>query len=288
MKPDIESPKRRAAQQLPPSVLPLYTFDNYRDYLLYLIEVRKDVKGLKARLAEAASCQPSYLAQVLTGTASFSIDQLRGVSRYLNLSDTEWDYLRELGIMERAGSQDLRDDCKRRLRELRERANNGERQGASAGSGPQAEDLIWYTSNWLAMVVNTAIQSRAMRTPQAIARKIGVASSQVLEVMKDLEARGFVENTGGEWRTAIKENLYLGRIGYAQAFRNTWYMRGLLRMSQGYKGGCQTGAVFCLKREEFDELRTRVTEEYRKFFSSLPPETDGDVVAFYAVDLFEV
>ena len=88
---ELEDPKRRAKPQLPPAVILIHTFDNYRDYLLYLVEVRKDVKGIRSRLAEAASCQRSYLTQVLAGTASFSIDQLRGISRYLSLSDPDWD-----------------------------------------------------------------------------------------------------------------------------------------------------------------------------------------------------
>lgn len=287
---DKDPHRRGQPPQLPPVVIPIHTFENYRDYLLYLIEVRKEVKGIRSRLAEAASCQPSYLTQVLAGTASFSIDQLRGISRYLSHSDPEWDYLRELGIMERAASHELREDCRRRLRQMREQASGADRQGASAqpaGQGPTPEDLSWYTSNWLAMLVNTAVQSKALRTPQAIARKAGLPAAQVIEAMKELEGRGFVVNKGGEWRTTTEDNMYLGRAGYSLAFRTTWFLRGQALKGQGYKGGSQIGAVFCLTRAEYDELRTRLTAEFRRFFSSLPPETAGDVIAYYGIDLFE-
>lgn len=275
---------------LRPAFTPLMAFDTYREYLLYLIEVRKDVKGIRTRLAEAASCQPSYLTQVLSGTASLSMDQLRGIARYLELSDAEWDYLRELGILDRAASAELRADCLRRLQRLREmEKRDGEPvEPLSPAVRPTTEDIHWYVSHWAATAICAAVHSRVLRTPEAIAKKLGLPTTQALELMKELETRGFLaRGLKGEWRASLSKSLFLGRERYVPAFRGDWFSRGQRLVSLGYKGGCQLGGVICLPREEYDALRAHLTAEFRKFFAKLPEETDGDVVAYYSIDLFE-
>jgi hypothetical protein len=103
----------------------LFEASTLLEFLNNLLDIRRHVRALRTRLAEAAGCQASYLSQVLAGTATFSVEQLRGIARYLELQPVAWEYLRELGILARAGTVDVREDCKQRLLRLRAEAANG-------------------------------------------------------------------------------------------------------------------------------------------------------------------
>lgn len=271
--------------------VPIFLFSDYREYFRYIIEVRANVKGIRTRLASAAACQPSYLTQVLAGTAGFSLDQLHGIRRYLELGDNEWEYLRELGILDRAGVEELKEDCLERLRRLRNtwEGKTGDGKGAKAkgANKPTPEDVSWYVATWQTSALSAALHSTALRTPQALAKALDLPLARVTELLQELQERGFAEERDGVWANILVDSLYLGSGALRHLFRSNWFLRGHGKLMQGYNNGCQTGGVFCMSRDQYEALKTRVKSEFRKFFSGLPLETDGDVVVHYAIDLFE-
>ena len=126
----------------------LFEFKTIFEFLSFLIEIQGRARGIRSRFAEAAGCQPSYLTQVLAGTANLSHEQLFGIARLLELDDVEWDYVRELGLLERAGNDLLRDDCRKRLMRIRATARSNlpaKLEPSIEESGSMSGDFLLWT-----------------------------------------------------------------------------------------------------------------------------------------------
>src|SRR5687768_16400655 len=88
---------------------------DYRRYLELYCAYNDDTRGLRRKMAAAASCQPSYLTLVLNEEAHFSLDQLYGVATFLGLNDLEWEFLNLLWLSARAAGKDLKAKYQKQL-----------------------------------------------------------------------------------------------------------------------------------------------------------------------------
>lgn len=270
-----------------PLLKPVFLMDTYREYLRYAIQVNETTRGFRSRLAEAASCQPSYLSQVLAGTASFSLDQLHGIARYLDMSGAEWEYLRELGILDRAASPKLREDCTTRIKSLRERG------GAVASmvavpDGPTREDMVWYASSYQHGMVFVSLSCEKTRTTAEIAAQHKLTVSRTSAILGELSRRRFATNEDGGWRAATAVLFWQDSVLY-HANRMNWMLRAQQRRMEGYEDGLHLGAVTSMPAEAYGEWKKEFLSFWRRTTHALsgPAKEGGGDVVYLGLDFFQ-
>ncbi len=222
---DASPPKEGSKRYL---ARPVFLFDNYRDFLLEWLNAEKDAKGIRTRLAEAACCQPSYLSQVLSGNASLSLDQLHGVSRHLNLSADEWEYLRELAIKDKAATPKFKADCSARLLALRERLGGAVAVFSDTVSTPSRDDMLWYAESWQHGAVFVSLSSESDRTAAEIAAQLTMPMARTAQICEELVKRQFAKKSPSGFR-AIAPVLYWQHGAIYQSNRMNWSMAPLGR-----------------------------------------------------------
>ncbi len=290
LKPNKKMPASTQALSVKPLLKPVFLLESYRDYLRYAIQVNEDTRGFRSRLAEAASCQPSYLSQVLSGTASLSLDQLLGIARYLGLSDAEWEYLRELGIADRAASPRLREDCEKRVKGLRER-RGGDVAALSAAAtpdGPSREDMVWYASSYQHGQVFVSLSCEKTRATAAIAAQLRMPAARAGAILAQLAKRRFAAEVKGEWRAATAV-LFWQESALYHANRMNWLMRAQMRRMEGYEDGLHLGAVTSMSAESFAKYKKEFVSYWQRCTHAMsePAREGGGNVVFFGLDFFE-
>jgi hypothetical protein len=277
----VEVPKKRLLK-------PVFFSKTYRDYLRYVIDVHAETRGFRARLAEAAQCQPSYLSQVLAHTASFSLDQLCGISRYLEHTDEEWEYLRELGILERAGSKRLREDCEKRLATFRK--SRGESVGvlSTRERNLSTDDMVWYSSSWQHGAVFNSLASEHERDAAALAGRLSLPLERVEVILHELAARGFAERAASGWR-AKAPLLFWQKSPLYDVNRMNWFIHGCHRRMAGYERGLHVGGQTSMSRAEFERARDELFAQFQKRMLEWaePAAREGAAPVYLGLDFFE-
>jgi len=260
------------------------------DLLRYLVEVKK-VRGIRSRLADAARCQPSYLSQVLGGTASLSTEQLHGIAKMLGLDELEWEYVRELGLLDRAGTEELKEDGRKRLVRIRAQARASRETvpaDEAARGSLSGDDLLWYVANWQVSAILAAVVAPRFRTVSALAQLLRLPPARIQEVTQKLLDRGMLRQEKNELISNLPPRLFLGSEAAGSTFRSAWIQHGIERATTGYREGYQKGGVFRASAEEFEALKAEVTALHRTFFSAQRDPTRAERVGFFGIDLFEV
>ena len=274
----------------------LFEFDSILVLLRESIDILRSIKGIRSKLAEAARCQPSYLSQVLAGTASLSTEQLFGIAKVLQLSDAEWDYVRELGMLDRAGTEELREDCKRRLLRLRQAGRSSapnQSPASNTGAPPNpkslsSEDLTWYVSTWQISALMAAVASPNFRTASSLSTCLRIPLPRINELISQLIQRKMLEKDGkGNLKSSLPKTMFLGSDAAGQIFRMGWLQHGSSRAFAGYRDGFQRGGVFRGSRREFQTLKDDITALHRNFFATDRDPNAAEIIGFFGVELFE-
>jgi hypothetical protein len=261
------------------------------DFLNHLINASK-IKGIRSRVAEAARCQASYLSQVFAGTASLSIEHLYGIAEMLSLNSLEWSYVRELGLLDRAANNKLKEDSKRRLLKIRAelRAANEQNTNENMTRGSlNADDLFWSVANWQVNAILCAIEIPHFRTVPSIAKLLRVTVDQAQTLTKELLQRDFLrKDLNGDLVSNLPDSISLGGATAGTMFRNTWVQHGIERSMTGYKDGYQKGGVFTASDQEFEEFKEELASFLRAFFGKRRNTSEANRVCYFGVDLFDV
>lgn len=285
-----KQPAAGGKPSMTPFRLALFGKESVLDVLKYLVEIQGRQRGFRTRLAEVAGCQPSYVSQVLAGTSSFSHEQLFGIATLLELDDIEWEFLRELAMLDRAGTEALRADCRRRLTKIKDSAL-GQTQKADREAAPgllNADTVLWYVGTWQTSAVLAAIVSPRFQTVPALAKCLGVPQERMTELVRNLVDRGLLKRSNkGHYSSNLPTTVYLGTEAAGQIFRSNWLQHGLSRAQNGYRGGYQKGGVFRCSRQEFQAIRAEVEKVHRSFFADSRDPNDAEVIGYFGIELFE-
>ncbi|MCB0385442.1 MAG: hypothetical protein KDD43_08620, partial [Bdellovibrionales bacterium] len=85
----------------------IFKYLDYKEYLKKTIDKKTKVYGYRAKLAEAASCQRSFLSQVLHSSPHLTLEHGIGLCRYWQFSPMERYYFLALIQPARAGNDEL-------------------------------------------------------------------------------------------------------------------------------------------------------------------------------------
>lgn len=158
----------------------------------------KMVYGYKAKLAEAAGCQRSYLSQVLAGQTHFTLEHAIRVCQFWSYRKSEKDYFINLVEFNRAGSEELKEYFREKLISIREEQENLTKRIQDKEVLPQDKAAIFY-SNWQYMAVMILLTIPKFRTSSAISQRLMLKEDVVIMVLQQLAELDLVAKNGIEW-----------------------------------------------------------------------------------------
>lgn len=266
-----------------PLLVPVFSYADYRVYLTDVIDANTDWRGFRKTLAEAAGCTPSFLAQVLSDSGSFSFDHMHGIAQFLGISADEWTFLRELLVAEKCSTPSTRADALNRAEAIKERHGAGVMHATPAlpvAVGGMRE-VMFSLLHWDVFHI---LGSPKHGTPEQLAEKFGVTRERIVSVLMDWERSGFVERSEeGIWRCSAVR--FKSEAVVRSSISAMYRMRSLTRAFEG-KAPTPRFACVRLRKNQIAVLSAKVDEIFEEAWQlAAASQADGDQAVFLSVDL---
>jgi uncharacterized protein (TIGR02147 family) len=262
----------------------LFSHKDYKEYLRAAIESAQPKHGFITRLAEAASCQRSYLSQVIHGNAELTPDHALGLANFLKLNEKETDYFLLLVDHARAATPSLRDRTNKQLERIRKEQSNLANRVAARTVEVSAPEARYYSSwHWMAIHILSSVP--AFRTRAAIAQRLGLPEPVVQAALEQLGKMGYIQKKGNQWSYA-GGNLHLSRESPSIVqHHNNWRQRAVLNASMVDEESVHYTSVFTLSVRDFELLREKVLKWIDESRALIGP-SDSEELACFCLDLF--
>jgi predicted transcriptional regulator len=202
-------------------------------------------RGSISKLAKFINCHTSFLAQVLSGRAQMSVDQIILCARYFNLNANAQDQLIDLLLFERSGLATAKKVFQNRLQARRsQRENISERWGEKA----ELPDLVrWqFFSSWLNQAVLSMLHIPKQDSARVLAESLSLPETLIQSVLQDLLSLGLVKRKSQSQYQACEAYLHLSKDApMLGAHHQSWRLKaiGEFATSVESKGLHYSGAI---------------------------------------------
>jgi uncharacterized protein (TIGR02147 family) len=267
-------------------MIEIYNFDDYREYLKARVDSENSKWGLWAKLAAAASCQPTYLSQVIKGKAHLTSDHVMGIAQFWELSESETDFFLLLLEVAKAGTSKLKDFLFTKIQRIRrDREDIAKRLDKPRIEIGDKESLYYSAWYWSALHIIVSIPDYS--TPQAIAKKLLLPVELVSFALEQLERYQIVQRDGKNWKLGTgdvhipKESPMIG------VHHNNWRQRAVLDSTLPGTSGVHYTAVYSLSRQDYQHLKDKMLDLVEYTRKVVGPSKEEEMVCF-TCDLFTV
>lgn len=266
----------------------VFDFTGYRPFVIEALGGERKRTGRRVRAAAAMECQPTYLSQVLKGTADLSLEQALRLSEFLEQSPDEREMFLLMVQLERAGTPALKAHFESHVQALTgRRLLIKNRLQEKTTLAPQ--DHAIYYGGWQYACVHVIVTVPGLRTRDAIAAYLGLSPARVGEVLDFLESRGLIA-LGSDGAYGVGSlHLHLGDDSpYIQRHHSNWRVKAIQSFDRRARPDeLHYSAVVTVSREDAVRVKERlmqVLQENVRTISASP----GEVAFCHVMDWFEV
>lgn len=262
---------------------------NYSDYKHYLNEwiASKPSKGrgFKGKIAERVGCHNTFVTQVLSGTAHFSLEQAERLNGLLGHTDEEARFFLTLVQIERAGTHTLKRFFETEKKELLNR-RAVLRERLDYDGILKAEDQAHYYSGWEYAAIHMAVSIEGLNTRDALVQKLLLAPNRVSEVLTFLESRGFIELRDGRYYIG-QTSIHLGSDSpMIRRHHQNWRLQAMRDIEGGKESSLHYSSLATLSREDFLRVREVLVKAIENSRSIIRP-SQNEVLCAYSIDFYE-
>ncbi|MCX6125483.1 MAG: TIGR02147 family protein, partial [Proteobacteria bacterium] len=235
----------------------IYTYQDYRSYLVDWLKTQSSSRGLISKMAAAARCQRSYLSKALGGSAQLTLSQAYEIARFCDLNDDQTDYFLGLVEIERSSSASHKKFLEKRLSNLKlSNSDLKNRVGKRKILEPANENLnIAYYSAWYFSAIRILTSIPEFTTVKSIARKLNLPEATVEEALHQLSLQDCVSFEAGRWRFNASER-HLPKASRLIAFHHAnWRQKAIENSKYTDHNGTHFTVVQSLSREDAQKLK---------------------------------
>ena len=181
---------------------------DYRDYKKFIKDSIEGTpeggRGVRRKLANHLRVQGPFISQVLAGSLHFSPEQAAGCAEYFGLDQRETDFLINLVLLQKSGTNTLKVHLQKKIDEMVTQHQQIQKR-IKIEKSLDPETQAFYYSSWHYCAIHMAITIPELRTRQAISENLGLPLQKVDEVLAFLVKVGLVSKEGsfftatGQW-----------------------------------------------------------------------------------------
>jgi uncharacterized protein (TIGR02147 family) len=231
-----------------------------------MIALNKDTYGYKAKLAESAGCQRSFLSQVLSGLTHLGQEHAIGLAVYWGLSTHEKDYFLNLVSYARAATKTLKEYFALKLEDARKDQENLVRRIVDKVVLPDIKAATFY-STWQYLAITILLTIQEYRTVKAIAQRLNLSDTVVERSLSELLQLDMVAKSGQEWIPASSTIHLPGDSKFNSLNHSHWRNKAIQDSLLSENKSVHYTSVCSVSLEDAEKLRQlmfRVIGESRK------------------------
>ena len=266
----------------------LYQAKDYRGFIHHKIKENQGVRGYKTRLSEAASCQKSYLSQVLNSHVQLTENHAAGLSAYWGLSPEDADYFISLVLLERATNPALKSLLQRKIKAAQKSSN----QVAARLSGALKTDTHYhaeYYSSWHPAAVHVLLSIPGFTDAVQISSRLKVPVETVRANLLLLEKMKLIARTGanGGWKVIEHDVLLPSGSPWDKCSQTAWRQKAISKIQHKSASDLHYTAVYALSRSAVEEIHEVLLGAIQKAREIMIPSPEEELVCL-TLDFFRV
>ena len=265
----------------------LFDYDHYKAFLRDRAGPKTRRSGLKAKIAQALRCQPTYVSQVLHGSAQLSLEQADQLNRFFGHSEDESEYLLLLVQRERAGTPSLERFFAAKISELKSRRLV---LTARLGTGQtlSKEDQSRYYSSWHYAAIHVALSIPSLRSPSALAEHFKIPLKKVTTVLEFLVQIGLASPQGGGDFGTGPSAVRLGNDS-PNILRHhaNWRQQAIDSLDREELSELHYSGVLTLSQKDAGRLKDRMLERLKEDLEIVKASPEEELFC-YCIDFFQL
>lgn len=244
------------------------------------------LRGTKAKLAEAAECQPTYISQVLHGKAHLSPEQAERIIRYLRLSQEEAQFFMLLLSKDRAGTSELKKFYLAQIEErIVRRMNVVNRLGAN--NALTEEQHAVYYSSWQYLAIHMALTIPELRTREALAQHFNIGLERIDKILEFLVQTGLATPDKNTYTTGVQV-IRLGKDSpHIVKHHSHWRQQSIESLEKETPRDLHYSATVTLSSMDVLRIKERILEHIKENVDVIRA-SPAEEVYVYNLDFFSL
>jgi uncharacterized protein (TIGR02147 family) len=253
----------------------IWSFTEYRPYLFHHLGAEGTRTGQKKRLAEFIPVHTTFVTQVMSGRADFSLEQAERINEFLGHSVEEGEYFLLLLLYARAGSAVLKRRFKSKIEKIRSgRLSVKSRIGAT--SAISAQDRERFYSSYLYGAIHVLVSISRFRSTDRLAAALRLRESVVKDLVAFLVQIGVLDLVQGELRPG-QAHVHLGADSSLIArHHGNWRLHSVGAMQFPSVKDLHYSGCLSLSQEDAFRIKDQLVEQIKRHLQTVaasPEET---------------
>lgn len=247
---------------------------------------RSQRRGIKSKMAKTLRCQPTYISQILYGSANLSLEQAETLNGFLEHAKDESDFFLLLVQHDRAGSKRLKAYFEEKIEEcLKSRLKLTTRLG---GTNELTElEKSKYYSSWRYAALHIGVTVPALQTREALSHFFRLPLPVVTETLTFLVSCGLIEEREGRFKAVI-EFVRLGNESHNIIKHHTnWRTQAIDSLDREEISDLHYSGVLSVSEKDAIVLKNKFLEFIAEN-ASLVQKSNSETVYAMCLDLFQL
>ncbi len=251
-----------------PTAQPIFLYDDYKTFVREVFATRENGgRGLRQRLAQFLNCQDSYVSLVLSGDRDFSIEQGEGMARFLRLDEDETEYLLNLLLVARAGTNESKRYFEKRLVRQRERYLNLRDRIKIESDLSDADKAVYY-SDTLYAKLHMCMTLPGEFSVEDLSIRFREPVERIVDACRFLTRKGLVSEKGGRYSQATKFLFVDRKSPFIKQHHGGWRIDAISSIQRNRDEDLHLSMTFTLSEKDAADFRLKMAE----FIDSLSSE----------------
>lgn len=265
----------------------LFEADDYKNLIRNFLHENRPQRGLQARLARAAGCQPSFLSQALNSHVQLTLDHAAGLAQFWNLEPEEEEFFYTLCEHSRASTPRLKSFYEKKIKKMRKNQNLLSARLKQEDISESQKHHIYYSA-WHYSALHVLVSIPHYQNVGNICERFPELSPlRVKQTLETLAKIGLVKFSNNKWRVT-KSHIHLASDSPMIAVHHShWRQRAITNSVKAQENDLHYSVVQAMSRSDAHKLKALVVECIEKNKKLVAPSQEEEMYCFN-LDLFVV
>ncbi len=267
----------------------LYSYSDYKSYLNQRLDdpSHGGGRGSRARLSAACKCQSAYTAQVLRGSAHFSLEQGELINDFLGHSEEDGKYFLTLIQFARAGHPKLRARFQRDLEELRE-SRKDLKHRLKIQNKLKSESQATYYSSWHYSALHALVSiPKYSESLEQMAKALSLPKAKIQSALNFLVESGILDREDSGYKIGTARIHLSSDSPMISKHHMNWRLQAMKALEAGDTNNLHYSSIVSLSEADAELVRETLLKTIEKIKPIIRDSKEETLRAF-SLDFFKV
>ncbi len=265
----------------------VFNCTSFHQFLIQGIENNTELKrGEKKAIAEYLNIHPTLLSQILSGSRSFSDDQVFLLGDYFALSDLESDYVFVLHQIANTQNKKHKEKLLKKRDEIKSKSTNLSERVNKEKILSDDEKSIFYSS-WAYSGIRILTSLRGGRSKDEIIERLEIDKKRANDVLEFLLKTGLCKFEDGKYHMHISRTHVEKDSPYYKQHHTNWRIKSIQKLDRSPGDDLTFTGPLSISAEDFDLLKEEMVKLIQKV-SSVVKDSPAEEIYCLNLDFFKI